>query len=457
MCMYVCMYVYVAVAPGIEDTHTANTQYALQNLILINLSCRCTGANMQCACNTRPWKPSFDTQLCVFARIFYPDTCEKEYKNFDCFYITKSYFSRTMLILCTCEWACAGQNKRILIFVSMWTLPPLCCWGIENHMHVSFSTSSAAAPLSSTGSLHWSNSLQTWLALSNSLDCPMLHVFLRPVSSFTNHSASETNTSNVRRIQLLSVRKLSSDVAAHAIPPSSMLGMALGRWQVEETGLPGLPELWLVDCLGSVEASWACEDAVKMHLKESLALLLRILVRSFCFNQCDLHIWSSWAWVLRKDAMNWCRDSKEMMLWSQPNMFLCCIWLNMSLHLHVFAVQNRYAPQGFCTCLNVKVLFGCAQSQGVMYNEGEMAPCRAYCLYMFYMAWMALHRGLVILFHTCKKGWLCADAGFSVFHAYHTEVKMALQRGFIAPLFIHACIAKPGGSMPSPYLYVLLV
>jgi hypothetical protein len=77
---------------------------------------------------------------------------------------------------------------------------------------------------------------------------------------------------------------------------------------------------------------------------------------------------------------------------------------------------------------------------------------------MFYMAGMALRRGFDQSFSCMhalwKKGWLRADAGFSVFHAYHTELKMALQRGFIVPLFIHACIAKPEWVIASPYSHV---
>jgi hypothetical protein len=176
--------------------------------------------------------------------------------------------------------------------------------------------------------------------------------------------------------------------------------------------------------------SWAGENAGNTHSKKSLALLLRARLRSFCFNQCDLHIWSRWAWVLWKDAMNRCRDGEKTMMRSQLNMLLHFIRLNMSLYVHVFAVRNRYASQVFCTCfvharMSKCCLGVCPESGRIhncMYNEGEMAPCRAYCWYMFYMAGMALRRGFDQSFSCMhalwKKGWLRADAGFSVFHAY---------------------------------------
>ena len=50
---------------------------------------------------------------------------------------------------------------------------------------------------------------------------------------------------------------------------------------------------------------------------------------------------------------------------SQPNMLLRFIRLNMSLHVHVFAVPNRHAPQVFCTCSNSSAVWVSAQSRDV--------------------------------------------------------------------------------------------
>jgi hypothetical protein len=51
---------------------------------------------------------------------------------------------------------------------------------------------------------------------------------------------------------------------------------------------------FVVCYFGSVEVSWAGENAGDTHLKKSVALLLRVRPRSFCFGRCDLQIRSHW-------------------------------------------------------------------------------------------------------------------------------------------------------------------
>ncbi len=50
----------------------------------------------------------------------------------------------------------------------------------------------------------------------------------------------------------------------------------------------------IVAGLGSVEVSWAGENAGNTHSKKSIARLLRVRVCCFCFNWCDVHVRSIW-------------------------------------------------------------------------------------------------------------------------------------------------------------------
>jgi hypothetical protein len=159
--------------------------------------------------------------------------------------------------------------------------------------------------------------------------------------------------------------------------------------------------------------------------------LLMFRPSSFCFNRCDLLIRSRWAGVLWKDAMNWCRDGAEMIMRSQPNMLLRFIWVNMSLHVHVLLCETDTHLKFFVHARMSKAVLVCAQSRDVfitacitkekwLHTELIVRTC------FKWLEWLCAEV-LISLFHACKKGWLRADAGFSVFqtyaHAYHTKVK----------------------------------
>ena len=130
---------------------------------------------------------------------------------------------------------------------------------------------------------------------------------------------------------------------------------------------------FVVCCFGSVEVSWAGENAGDTHLKKSLALLLRVRPRSFCFNDviCTFEA---------IDAMNWCRDGEDMIPRSQPNVPLRFFpdWIS-ALMIALLLCETDTCLKYF---VHVKMMFGCAQSQDVLLHacieKARMAPCRAY-------------------------------------------------------------------------------
>jgi len=95
---------------------------------------------------------------------------------------------------------------------------------------------------------------------------------------------------------------------------------------------------FVVCCFGSVEVSWAGENAGDTHLKKSLALLLRVRPRSFCFNDviCTFEA---------IDAMNWCRDGEDMIPRSQPN-----------VPLRFFLIEYQHSWSHFCFAKQIRAL-----------------------------------------------------------------------------------------------------